>query len=63
LYNHVNTTIILESRTGYFKFYGAVVEASTYWKDKLNFAYPSATSNTLKSTNPFYYSYQLSILT
>ena len=64
LYNKVNTTIILQNKNGFYKFYGNIVEASQYWKSKESQKdlFPTNTNNNLKSTNPFYYSYQIAIV-
>jgi hypothetical protein len=60
LYNKVNTTIILENRNGYYKFYGSIVEAKTYWAG--NASFPDAKNHIIESSNPFFYLYQISIL-
>lgn len=59
--NKVNTTIILHNRRGSFNFYGKVVEANKFWSSAVS--HPTPSDNTLKSANPFYFDYQLAILT
>ena len=60
LYNKVNTTVILENRNGFYKFYGKVVEAARYWSGAEKF--PTAADKLIESSNPFYYLYQISVL-
>jgi len=65
LYNKVNTTIILQNKNGFYKFYGNIVEANQYWKSKESQKdlFPTNNKYNIKSTNPFYYSYQIAIVT
>lgn len=60
LYNKVNTTVILENRNGFYKFYGKVVPAASYWSGSEKF--PTAEDKLIESSNPFYYLYQVSVV-
>ncbi len=61
LINKVNTTIILENKNGNYDFFGKVVEANAYWNNSV--VHPNSQSFVFKSVNPFYYNYQLYVLT